>query len=85
MKAYTTINYIDLSPEEVDKLSKRIYYAEGRDNGMLFNGRIILSVPMNSNEFTIEGYLKSFPDIVDCGNDFNKFMDIVNNGTSRLE
>lgn len=80
MKAYTTINYIDLSLEEVEKLSKRIYHVEGRDNGLLFNGRIILSVPMDCNEFTIEGYLKAFPDIVNCGNDFNKFKDIVNNG-----
>lgn len=80
MKAYTTINYIDLSLEEVEKLSKRIYHVEGRDNGLLFNGRIILSVPMDSYEFTIEGYLKAFPDIVNCGNDFNKFKDIVNNG-----
>ena len=80
MKAYTTINYIDLSLEEVEKLSKRIYYEEGRDNGLLFNGRIILSVPMDSYEFTIEGYLKVCPDIVNCGHDFNKFKDIVNNG-----
>jgi hypothetical protein len=78
MKAYTTINYIDLSLEEVDKLSKRIYHTEGRNNGLLFNGKIILSVPMDSNEFTIEGYLKAFPDIVNCENDFNKFKDIVN-------
>lgn len=81
MKAYTTINYIDLSLEEVEKLSKRIYYVEGRDNGLLFNGRIILSVPMDGmdgNGFTIDGYLKAFPDIVNCGNDFNKFKNIVN-------
>lgn len=78
MKAYTTINYIDLSLEEVDKLNKRIYHTEGRNNGLLFNGKIILSVPMDSNEFTIDGYLKKFPDIINCENDFNKFKDIVN-------
>lgn len=80
MKAYTTINYIDLSLEEVDKLNKRIHHTECRNNGLLFNGKIILSVPMDCNEFTIEGYLKEFPDIVNCENDFNKFKDIVNYG-----
>lgn len=80
MKAYTTINYTDLSIEEVNKLSTRIYHTEGRNNGLLFNGKIIVSVPMDGNGFTIEGYLKAFPDIVNCENDFNKFKDIVNYG-----
>ena len=79
MKAYTTINYKDLSLEEVEKLSKRIYHVDGRNNGLLFNGRIILSVPMDGNDFTINGFLKAFPDIIDCGNDFSKFIKIVNN------
>lgn len=80
MKAYTSINYMDLSLEEVEKISKRIFHVEGRNNGLLFNGKIILSVPRDSNEFTIGGYLKKFPDIVNCENDFNKFKDIVNYG-----
>lgn len=79
MKAYTTINYKDLSLEEVEKISKRIYHVNGRNNGLLFNGRFIVSVPMNGNDFTIEGYLKAFPDIVDCRNDLSKFIKIVNN------
>ena len=79
MQAYTTINYKDLSLEEVEKLSKRLYHVEGRNNGLLFNGRIILFVPMDCNEFTTEGYLKALPDIVNCGNDFSKFIKIVNN------
>lgn len=79
MKAYTTINYKDLSLEEVEKLSKRIYYIEGRDNGLLYNGKNILSVPMDGDDFTIEEYLKTLPGIVDCGNDFSKLIKIVNN------
>ena len=78
MEAYTSINYMDLSLEEVEKLKKRIFHAEGRNNGLLYNGKIILSVPMDSNEFTIEGYLKAFPNIVNCKDDLNKFIDIVN-------
>ena len=78
MEAYTSINYMDLSLEEVEKLSKRIFHAEGRNNGLLYNGKIILSVPMDDNDFTIEGYLKAFPNIVNCKDDLNKFIDIVN-------
>jgi len=78
MKAYTTINYKDLSLEEVEKLNKRIYHIEGRNNGLLYNGKVILSVPMDGNDFTIEGYLKAFSDIVNCKDDLNKFIDIVN-------
>lgn len=78
MEAYTSINYIDLSLEEVEKLSKRIYHVEGRNNGLLYNGKIILSVPMDGNDFTIEGYLKAFPNIVNCKDDLNKFIEIVN-------
>jgi hypothetical protein len=81
MKAYTSINYMDLSLEEVEKISKRIFHVEGRNNGLLYNGKVILSVPMDGNDgndFTIEGYLKAFPDIVNCKDDLDKFIDIVN-------
>ena len=78
MEAYTSINYMDLSLEEVEKLSKRIYHVEGRNNGLLYNGKIILSVPMDGKEFTIEGYLKAFPNIVNCKDNLNKFIEIVN-------
>lgn len=79
MKAYTTINYIDLSLEDVEKIG-RIYHIEGRNNGLLYNGKIVLSVPMNGVEFSINNYLGENHDIVNCGNDFNKFINIVNNG-----
>lgn len=81
MKAYTSINYMDLSLEEVEKISKRIFHVEGRNNGLLYNGKVILSVPMDGNDdndFTIEGYLKAFPDIVNCKDDLDRFIDIVN-------
>lgn len=80
MKAYTTINYINLSLEEVEKIGIRIHHIEGRDNGLLYNGKIVLSVPMDCVEFSINDYLGKYPDIVNCGNDFNKFIDIINNG-----
>lgn len=80
MKAYTTINYIDLSLEEIEKIGIKIHYTEGRDNGLLYNGKIVLSVPMNCVGFSINDYLRKYPDIVNCGNDLNKFIDIINNG-----
>lgn len=80
MKAYTTINYKDLSLEEVEKIGIRIYHIEGRDNGLLYNGKIVLSVPMNCVGFSINDYLRKYPDIVNCGNDFNKFIEIINYG-----
>lgn len=33
---------------------------------------------MDGNDFTIEGYLKAFPDIVNCKDDLNRFIEIVN-------
>ena len=80
MKAYTTINYIDLSIEYVEKVGIRIHHIEGRNNGLLYNGKIVLSVPMNGVEFSINDYLEENHDIVNYGNDFNKFIEIVNNG-----
>lgn len=80
MKAYTKINYIDLSLEEVEKVGKRIHHLAGRNNGLLFNGNIVLSVPMDGSDFTISEYLEENPDIVNCGNDFNKFIDVIKYG-----
>lgn len=80
MKAYTTINYVDLSLEEVVQIGKRIHHVAGRNNGLLYNGQIVLSVPMNGVDFTIDDYLEENPDIVNCGDDFNKFIDIIKNG-----
>ena len=77
MKAYTRINYIDLSPEEVKKIGIMIVHIDGRNNGMLFNGRVVLSVPMDGNEFTIKEYMNQNPDIIDCGDDLEKFINYV--------
>lgn len=77
MKAYTRINYIDLSLEEVEKIGIRITHIDGRNNGMLFNGRMVLSVPMDSNEFTIKEYMNQHTDIIDCGDDLEKFISYV--------
>ena len=77
MKAYTRINYIDLSLEEVEKIGIRITHIDGRNNGMLFNGRMVLSVPMDSNEFTIKEYMNQNTDIIDCGDDLEKIISYV--------
>lgn len=80
IQAYTTINYIDLSLEEVEKVGIRIHHIEGRNNGLLYNGKIVLSVPMNGVEFSIDDYLGENPNIVNCGNDFNKFIGVIKYG-----
>ncbi len=78
MKAYTTLNYNDLSLYEVKKIGVRVCHITGRNNGLLYNGLIVVSVPMNSHDFTINDYLEENPDIINCGNDLNLFIKIIN-------
>lgn len=78
MKAYTTLNYNDLSPNEVEKIGVSVRHITGRNNGLLYNGLMVLSVPMNSPDFTINDYLEENPDIVNCKDALNKFIEIVN-------
>lgn len=80
MKAYTTLNYNDLSLAQVEKIGVRVCHITGRNNGLLYNGLMVLSVPMNGVDFTIDDYLEENHDIVNCGNDFNKFIEIIKNG-----
>lgn len=82
MKAYTTVNYKDLSLEEVEKIGIRIHHLEGRNNGLLFNGNIVLSIPMDGSDFTISEYLEENPDIVNCGNDLEKFINAIKLGNN---
>lgn len=77
LEAYTTINYKDLSLEEIQKIGIKIYHIEGRDNGMLFNGRVILSVPMDCEEFNIKDYLEKNKDIVNCNDNLEKFIIMI--------
>lgn len=77
MKSYTTINYKDLSLEEVEKIGIRIHHIEGRNNGMLYNGKTILSVPMDYPDFSINEYLSENNDIVNCGNDLEMFVKTI--------
>lgn len=77
LKAYTTINYKDLSLEEVEKIGIRIHHIEGRDNGMLFNGRTILSVPMDCDDFNIKEYLEQNKDITNCNDNLEKFIIMI--------
>ena len=77
MKAYTTVNYKDLSLEEIEKIGIRIAHIEGRNNGLLYNGKLVISVPMNGNDFIINDYLEENPDIVNCNDDLDKFISIV--------
>ena len=81
MRAYTTISYNDLSLEELVKFGKKApRYLQGRDNGLLYNGKMVLPIPNNSDEFNIQDYLERNLDIINCGNDLNKFIDIINDG-----
>lgn len=38
---------------------------------------MVLSVPMNSPDFTINDYLEENPDIVNCGSDLNMFIETI--------
>lgn len=81
MRAYTTISYNDLSLEELVKFGKKApRHLSGRDNGLLYNGKMVLPVPNNSDEFNIQDYLERNLDIINCGSDLNKFIDIINDG-----
>lgn len=77
MKTYTTINYKDLSLEEVERIGLRIHHIDGRNNGLLYNGKCIVSVPVNGCDFSINDYLEENPDIINCGNDLDRFVSIV--------
>lgn len=77
MKAYTTLNYKDLSLYEVEKIGVRVRHITGRNNGLLYNGLMVLSVSMNSSDFTINDYLEENPDIVNCGSDLNLFIETI--------
>ena len=77
MKAYTTLNYKDLSLYEVEKIGVKVCRITGRNNGLLYNGLMVLSVPMNSSDFTINDYLEENPDIVNCGSDLNMFIETI--------
>lgn len=78
MKAYTTLNYNDLYPSQVRKIGVKVCHITGRNNGLLYNGLMVLSVPMNGPDFTIKDYLEENPDIVNCGNDLNLFIETIN-------
>lgn len=80
MRAYTTINYNNLSLEELVKFGKKApRHLHGRDNGLLYNGKMVLPVPNDSDEFNIQDYLERNLDIINCGDNLNMFFDIVNN------
>ena len=75
MKAYTTIPYKKLSSEQIKSIGVKIHYIEGRDNGLLYNGKIVISVPTN---FNINDYLGDNPDIISCKDCLDKFIEIIN-------
>jgi hypothetical protein len=43
----------------------------------LFNGRTILSVPMDCDEFNIKEYLEQNKDIANCNDNLEKFIIII--------